>query len=104
MGVEPRFLLDRATIILGYGVPLFSCQDALAFIDYLEQNNYGLLGFDGFEISENHIMPRMDYILDCSHSVNEPREIFLSRCFKAARTVLSEPAAQNLFFEFVLEP
>ncbi|WP_027188312.1 hypothetical protein [Desulfovibrio cuneatus] len=103
MGVDPDFLLDRATIMYDGDMPLFNCSDALAFIDYLEQENYGLLGFDGFEISEKHIMPRMDYILDCSNPERAPRDIVLKQCIKTARMILSKPAAQNLFFEFVLE-
>ncbi|WP_027188575.1 hypothetical protein [Desulfovibrio cuneatus] len=102
MEISDEVVLKKATIVRWNSVPLFNNKDALLFVDYLEQMDCRLWGFDGFAVTDEYIMPYMDYILDCLNSDNAPRHVAQAQCFKVARTILAEPGAQDLFFEFVI--
>lgn len=92
-----KFLFLDKAIIRG-GILLFSKQDALDFIEQCKKFKIGILGIDGFFITETMTQPRMEDSIDYSSGPSNKNYYDYDRALK----FVSE-RDDNLFFEIVCE-
>lgn len=83
-------------------VPLFNQEDCMKLINYCELNNLGILGVEGFNISENFRTPNMDAIVDFSELMNLDQANFKNRSTVIAKDFISNFYDPSVEFEFNL--
>jgi hypothetical protein len=83
------------------GVPLFDFSDSERLLGLCERLGIGVLGIEGFALSNHDLRPDMDYIGD--FSVLLGRNDCEAESVKSARTFLQMAAeAPHLLFEYLL--
>jgi hypothetical protein len=73
---------------------LFCARTAFEIVDRCEQDGVGILGIDGFYLTDKTTMPQDDHILDLSTA---------SRAYDVARQFLGRGDGLPLFYEFTLD-
>ncbi|MEJ0002746.1 MAG: hypothetical protein WDN30_02820 [Pararobbsia sp.] len=83
------------------GVPLFDSLDSERLLELCERLKIGVLGIEGFTLSNGNLCPDMDYIGD--FSVLLSYKDFEAESVKSARRFLQlAVGAPRLLFEYVL--
>lgn len=83
------------------GSPLFDVGDGVRLIEYCKNNDVAALGIEGFEIKGGKRIPRMDYIVDFSASLNEMN--FAVKSIDASRKIIESMIGSDILMEFVLD-
>jgi hypothetical protein len=73
---------------------LFCARTAFEVVDRCEQAGVGILGIDGFYLTDTTTMPQDDHVLDLSTSPS---------AYQAARDFLRRGDGLPLFYEFTLD-
>jgi len=90
----------RPTVRSG-GVPLFDFADSQCLLRLCEHLGVGILGVEGFTLSNGDLCPDIDYIGDFSVLID--REDFEVESVRSARNFLQlAEEAPQLLFEYVL--
>ncbi|WP_374545013.1 hypothetical protein [Rhodoblastus sp.] len=92
---------DLQSTARSHSEPLFNRSTAEKLLDLCEHIGVGVLGIEGFILSDQGLIPQMDFIADFSRIYSSPdfeaESVRLSRKFLSL--VTNEP---HLVFEFVL--
>ncbi|MCO4857928.1 hypothetical protein MKD49_15675 [Herbaspirillum sp. WGmk3] len=83
-------------------VPLFNKNDCITLINYCEQNGFGILGMEGFNLLGNSRVPNMDAIVDFSELMNLDQINFKEKSVSIARDFVSNFYDAEIEFELVL--
>ncbi|MBN1281834.1 MAG: hypothetical protein JW985_02590 [Alphaproteobacteria bacterium] len=78
---------------------LFNLKDAIKFLIFCDENNIGLLGYDGFRIIDNKLQPDLSFI-------GESKELVSGEIIKKALLQESKnrpDEMKDMYFEFVLK-
>lgn len=95
---EVEILFSERAIVRG-GELLYSKQDTLEFIEQCEKFKIGILGIDGFFLTETTIQPSMEHSVDYSSSTSDKDYYNYDRALKFVAE-----KDEHLFFEIVCEP
>lgn len=83
-------------------VPLFNKDDCMRLINYCEENNFGILGIEGFNLTGSSRIPNMDAIVDFSELMELDEIYFKEKSASIARNFVSNFHDPSVEFEFVL--
>ena len=72
----------------------FCARTAFDIVDRCEQAGIGILGIEGFYMTDNMTMPQLDHILDLSAGM---------KAYHTARSFLRKGEGWPLFYEFTLD-
>jgi hypothetical protein len=81
---------------------LFDTKDALQVLNYCEANGVSIFGIEGFHLTENKIVPDMDYIADFSIAIEQEGDDFQKKSLEWSRSFMNEIFDKNIFLEFTL--
>jgi hypothetical protein len=73
---------------------MFCARSALDIIERCKQEGVGILGIEGFYLTDKATMPQLDHILDLSSG---------TKAYDDARQFLREGEGLPLFYEFTLD-
>lgn len=88
---------------LSADTPLFSIPDSEVLLGLCERNALGVLGVEGFKLSDSELVPDMDFIGDFSVLLGHAD--FEEKSINSTRSLLMLAVAEgksSLFFEYVL--
>jgi hypothetical protein len=86
------------------GKVYLSGKNAISFIKECEIRELAILGFDGFKIDGNSIIPQLEYIADFS-SIIKKQETWhkvVKYCKSATDRFFSEARDENIYYDFVV--
>ncbi|MCU1758987.1 hypothetical protein NTD84_04555 [Pseudomonas sp. 14P_8.1_Bac3] len=86
--------------VMWNGTPLFDVDDGVRLLDYCRQNNFAVLGIEGFKVKGNKRIPDMNCIVDFSASLTEVD--FAAKSAEASRLIIESMIGSGILIEFVL--
>lgn len=94
MSQAEAIVAEISALGAGFHRDKFSRQSALEIIDLCERQGVGILGIEGFYLTDGKVIPQLDHILDLSMG---------TKGYDAARQFLRHGEGLPLFYEFTLD-
>ena len=94
MPVAEAIFAEFRAFAAGRARDKFCARSAFDIVDRCEKDGVGILGIEGFYMTDDMTMPRPDHILDLSGG---------TKAYEAARQFLRRGEGQPLFYEFTLD-
>lgn len=80
---------------------LIASQDVEAFLRAAQVHNVAIIGVEGFQIEEDHVIPDMDVIADFSSFPHDDRMV--TATIEETKRFVVEVARQDMCFDFTIE-
>jgi hypothetical protein len=94
MPAAEAILAEFRAFAVGRARDKFCVRSAFDIVDRCEKDGVGILGIEGFYMTDNMTMPQPDHILDLSVGMKD---------YDAARQFLRRGEGLPLFYEFTLD-